>query len=36
MFQQDAKFILFEQIKKKYNTIEELKLILKSKKTFES
>ena len=34
MFQGDAKFILIEQITKKYNTKEELRLILKKRGSF--
>ena len=32
IFQRDAKFVLIEQITKKYDTIEELRLILKKQK----
>ena len=34
IFQQDAKFVLMEQIRKKCNTIEELSLILKKRQNF--
>ena len=34
IFQRDAKFVLGEQITKKYNTIEELRLILKKRENF--
>ena len=34
IFQKDAKFILVEQITKKYNSIEELRLILKKRENF--
>ena len=34
IFQKDAKFILIEQITKKYNSIEELRLILKKRENF--
>ena len=34
IFQRDAKFVLIEQITKKYNAIEELRLILKKRKNF--
>ena len=32
--QRDAKFVLIEQITKKYNTIEELRLIFKKRENF--
>ena len=33
-FQRDTKLVLIEQITKKYNTIEELRLILKKRENF--
>ena len=34
MFQRDEKFILIEQITKTYNTVEELRFILKKRENF--
>ena len=34
IFQRDAKFVLIEHITKKYNTIEEIRLILKKRENF--
>ena len=34
LFQRDAKFVLIEQLTKKYNIIEELRLILKKRENF--